>query len=474
MAVYHVDIALGCIIYLVIFSIVNCFLLFLIEHLLNNEKFMRCCSAESDVEETHFIREEDVLNEGEKAMKADPSEYEIVTKRLRKVFSVDSAKKHKIAVDNLSFTVKRGEVFGLLGINGAGKSTTFKMLSGEITSTAGDSYFRGMKISENLDKVRESLGYCPQFDALIENLTVREQLELFYDLKSLSPEYKDRAIDNKIKELNLGDHEEKLSGTLSGGNKRKLSVAMAMIGNPKIVFLDEPSTGMDPKARRFMWKVISRVATEKENTTVILTTHSMEEAEALSSRLGIMVKGNFQCIGTAQHIKSKYGEGFEVEVKLNPLQKAALEQEMRSKQINPVHSIRKDQLDGVLNALQASPEDKAEISEGGAANYIHNALQSTGEIDAFTVTEFVVICRMHRTILAELARVAGQVDVIEKLQSFMRLKVGKTSKISRLFDFFEKSKEKLGIQQYTVKQATVEQIFNVFAETGEEASEYNG
>ena len=85
---------------------------------------------------------------------------------------------------------------------------------------------------------------------------------------------------------------------------------MAMIGNPKIVFLDEPSTGMDPKARRFMWKVIARVATEKENTTVILTTHSMEEAEALSSRLGIMVKGNFKCIGTPQHIKSKYGDGF--------------------------------------------------------------------------------------------------------------------------------------------------------------------
>lgn len=107
--------------------------------------------------------------------------------------------------------------------------------------------------------------------------------------------------------MNLTEYEDKLSGTLSGGNKRKLSVAMAMIGNPRIIFLDEPSTGMDPKARRFMWKVISRVATEKKNATVILTTHSMEEAEALSSRLGIMVKGNFQCIGTPQHIKAKYG-----------------------------------------------------------------------------------------------------------------------------------------------------------------------
>jgi len=126
-------------------------------------------------------------------------------------------------------------------------------------------------------------------------------------MKSLSSDYKEKAINKKIEEMNLGEYTDKLSGTLSGGNKRKLSVAMAMIGNPRIVFLDEPSTGMDPKARRFMWKVISRVATERHDSTVILTTHSMEEAEALSTRLGIMVKGNFQCIGTPQHIKSKYG-----------------------------------------------------------------------------------------------------------------------------------------------------------------------
>ena len=103
---------------------------------------------------------------------------------------------------------------------------------------------------------------------------------------------------------------------------------MAMIGNPAIIFLDEPSTGMDPKARRFMWKVISRISTEKKKSTIVLTTHSMEEAEALSSRLGIMVKGNFKCIGTPQHIKSKYGEGFEIEVKLNPCKKAEINERM--------------------------------------------------------------------------------------------------------------------------------------------------
>lgn len=116
--------------------------------------------------------------------------------------------------------------------------------------------------------------------------------------------------------MNLGEHVTKLSGSLSGGNKRKLSVAIAMIGNPPIVFLDEPSAGMDPKARRFMWEIIAKISTERKNSAVILTTHSMEEAEALSTGMGIMVKGQYKCFGTKQHIKNKFGTGYEVEVRI--------------------------------------------------------------------------------------------------------------------------------------------------------------
>lgn len=135
-------------------------------------------------------------------------------------------------------------------------------------------------------------------------------------MKSLPSEHRERLIETKIEELNLQRYRDVLSGTLSGGNKRKLSVACAIIGDPKIVFLDEPSTGMDPQARRFMWRVISNIATVRKQSTIILTTHSMEEAEALSTRLGIMVRGNFRCLGTPQHIKHKYGEGYELEVKM--------------------------------------------------------------------------------------------------------------------------------------------------------------
>lgn len=119
----------------------------------------------------------------------------------------------------------------------------------------------------------------------------------------------------KIKEMDLTEYENVLAGTYSGGNKRKLSVAIAMLGNPPIVFLDEPSTGMDPKARRFMWDVISRIATKRKRSSIILTTHSMEEAEALSTKIAIMVEGVIKCIGPIQHIKNKYGEGYEVEIK---------------------------------------------------------------------------------------------------------------------------------------------------------------
>lgn len=118
--------------------------------------------------------------------------------------------------------------------------------------------------------------------------------------------------------MNLTEYRSRASGKLSGGNKRKLNVAIAMIGNPPVVFLDEPSAGMDPQARRFMWKVIAKISTMRKNSAVILTTHSMEEAEALSTKMGIMVDGEFKCFGSKQHIKSKFGTGYQIEIKILP------------------------------------------------------------------------------------------------------------------------------------------------------------
>lgn len=141
---------------------------------------------------------------------------------------------------------------------------------------------------------------------------------LFYArIKGISDDKIEDAVEQAIRELNLSEHRDKLSGSLSGGNKRKLSVAMALLGNPPIVLLDEPSTGMDPEARRFMWQVVEKISQKDKRSAVILTTHSMEEAEALSTKMGIMVRGGvFRCMGSSQHIKNKFGVGYEVEVKV--------------------------------------------------------------------------------------------------------------------------------------------------------------
>ena len=434
---------------------------------------MRFWTSEAKIEDTQEIIDSDVLAMREKALKADPEEYEILTKNLRKVYMLDSDKKYKVAVDNLSVAIEKGEVFGLLGVNGAGKTTTFKMLAGEITSTSGDSYFTGMKISDNLRKVRQNLGYCPQFDALIENLTVREQLELFYDLKSLPGELRDELVSQKIKEMNLEEYEDKLSGTLSGGNKRKLSVAMAMIGNPNIIFLDEPSTGMDPKARRFMWKIISRIASEKKQSTIILTTHSMEEAEALSTKLGIMVNGNFKCIGTPQHIKSKYGEGYEIEIKVVPCSKEQIKQYMTQNKLENKIAIEEKELEGFLTYLKVEQSVQAEISPKGSGNYIYNQLASAKKIETFQIIEYILLVNKIRIIKQFMENRFGGCEVIESFQTFIRFKVKATLSVGKMFEVLESEKTKLEIDSYSIKQATVEQIFNRFAEDGE-LSEYMG
>lgn len=148
-------------------------------------------------------------------------------------------------------------------------------------------------------------------------MTVEEHLYFYAKLKGIPVEKRNDLIDNSILHLNLTDHRDKPAGTLSGGNKRKLSVAMATLGNPPIILLDEPSAGMDPEARRFMWQVVANISQRDKSSAVIITTHSMEEAEALSTKMGIMIRGGiFKCYGSSQHIKSKFGTGYELEIKI--------------------------------------------------------------------------------------------------------------------------------------------------------------
>ncbi|XP_066512665.1 retinal-specific phospholipid-transporting ATPase ABCA4-like [Hoplias malabaricus] len=218
------------------------------------------------------------------------------------------------AVDKICVGVPAGECFGLLGVNGAGKTTTFKMLTGDTDVTSGEASVAGYSILTNILDVHQNMGYCPQFDAIDELLTGREHLYLYARLRGVPEREICRVAEWGIEKLGLSEYAGQCAGTYSGGNKRKLSTAIAMIGCPPLVLLDEPTTGMDPHSRRFLWNAIMSII--RDGRAVVLTSHSMEECEALCTRLAIMVNGTFKCLGTIQHLKYKFGDGYVVTMKI--------------------------------------------------------------------------------------------------------------------------------------------------------------
>ncbi|XP_025262178.1 ATP-binding cassette sub-family A member 5 isoform X3 [Camponotus floridanus] len=223
-------------------------------------------------------------------------------------------KQRKIAVRNLSLTVEPGEVLGLLGHNGAGKTTTMKIIIAEEAATRGRVQIGGHNINTSMAEAFRQMGYCPQHDAQWKNITVREHLECYAAIRGVPWSEVNRIVDLYLSGLQIHEHADKQTQECSGGTRRKLSFAMAMVGGPKVVLMDEPSTGMDPRSKRFLWDTI--LASFQGGRGAILTTHSMEEADALCSRVGIMVKGELRCIGSTQHLKNLYGAGYTLEMKL--------------------------------------------------------------------------------------------------------------------------------------------------------------
>ncbi|XP_047529226.1 phospholipid-transporting ATPase ABCA3-like [Vanessa atalanta] len=222
--------------------------------------------------------------------------------------------KDNLAVDQISFTVSEAECFGLLGVNGAGKTTTFKMLMGDETISSGDAFVSGYSVKQNITKVYENIGYCPQFDAVFGELTGRETLKLFSRFRGLKDCNSLLRIETLANALGFTKHLDKQVYQYSGGNKRKLSTAVSMLGRTRLIFVDEPTTGVDPAAKRQVWRAIR--AARRAGRAFVLTSHSMEECEALCSRLTIMVNGRFQCLGSPQHLKNKYSEGFTLTIKI--------------------------------------------------------------------------------------------------------------------------------------------------------------
>ena len=220
----------------------------------------------------------------------------IETKNLTKKF------KEKTAVNGIELKINEGELFALLGTNGVGKTTTIKMLSTLILPTDGEIKINGLDIIKDRQKIKEILNVSPQETAIAPNLSVKENLEFMAGVYQIPN--KEEKIDELVRIFKLEEVLKQKAKTLSGGWQRKVSIAIALVNEPKILFLDEPTLGLDVIARKELWNVIEKL---KGKITIILTTHYMEEAESLSDRIGIMAKGNLVDVGTAEELIKKAG-----------------------------------------------------------------------------------------------------------------------------------------------------------------------
>uniref|UniRef100_A0A672MP12 P-type phospholipid transporter n=1 Tax=Sinocyclocheilus grahami TaxID=75366 RepID=A0A672MP12_SINGR len=330
--------------------------------------------------------DEDVARERQRILSGGGHTDILELKQLTKVYK----RKQKPAVDRLCVGIPPGECFGLLGVNGAGKTSTFKMLTGDSVVTSGEAYLAGKSVLTEIDEVHQNMGYCPQFDAISDLLTGREHLEFYAILRGVPEKEVCEVADWGIRKLGLMKYVDKAAGSYSGGNMRKLSTAMALIGGPPVVFLDEPTTGMDPKARRALWNCILSII--KEGRSVVLTSHSMEECEALCTRMAIMVNGRFRCLGSVQHLKNKFGDGYTI----------------------------------ILRVAGADPQLQPVIE------FIER------ELPGSTLKE------KHRNML--------QYQLPSSLTS-----------LARIFNILSKNKEQLHIEDYSVSQTTLDQVFVNFA-----------
>ncbi|KAL3819227.1 hypothetical protein ACJIZ3_005132 [Penstemon smallii] len=277
-------------------------------------------SSNSDMEPNMFVQmeKEDITLERKKVeqlQNGPNSLYSVICYDLKKIYPGRDGNPDKYAVKGAHLALSRGECFGMLGPNGAGKTTFISMMNGLLEPTSGTASIEGLDLRNQMHMIHTIMGVCPQYDLIWDTLTGREHLRFYGRLKNLSGSSLKKAVDDSLRGVDLLQDGNKFAGKYSGGMKRRLSVAIALIGNPKIVYLDEPSTGLDPASKNKLWEVILEA---KKDRTIILTTHSMEEAERLCDRIGIFADGGFQCLGSSDELKSRYGGSYILTITTTP------------------------------------------------------------------------------------------------------------------------------------------------------------
>lgn len=373
---------------------------------------------------------------------------------------------------------------------GAGKTTTMGVLTTELAPTSGDVLLAGISVIQNPDHLRKHVGYCPQFDAIYENLTGREHVHLYASIKGgIPPESIPLAVDTKLSEVGLCDNDkDRLASHYSGGMKRKLSIACATIGYPSIVCLDEPTTGVDPVARREIWQIIKKLISRRNPKTnqkvcAILTTHSMDECEALCSRLGIMTNGALRCLGSAQHLKSKFGRGYQLELRIKTIEEDDDDFIYIYRKIVNYRSVRDT---GDVEAAPSPPEglsfdleqtfELLEMITGDHflsnmvnidnlnAAYVFREACSLHGISARTLASFATLELRLRYLDAFVGSTFPGAVLRERLDTKVRYEVSSANTIcADLFTTLEDNKSKLKLSESHVSQTTLEVVFNSLA-----------
>jgi len=297
----------------------------------DNENALESIENKEDIdpnEDEDCAKERDYVK---KIPRGQIQEFPLIIGGLYKEFPGIPGEGKKIAVNGVHFCIRKGEMFGLLGPNGAGKTTLISMLTGMYPPTAGQAFIGGFNLREDLPKIQVSIGVCPQFDILWPELTVEEHILFYARLKGVQPDKEEEVLKKTLSEVFLEKFRSFKTQELSGGMKRRLSVAISLVGNPRVVFLDEPSTGLDPENRRQLWDILTQ---SKGRRAVVITTHSMEEADVLCSRIAIINHGKMKCIGNQVHLKNKFGGGYQLFVNCYQLKTLRLMQIKVDKESN--------------------------------------------------------------------------------------------------------------------------------------------
>jgi ABC-type multidrug transport system ATPase subunit len=371
---------------------------------------------------------------------------------LRKVYSGSgTGALPKVAVADLSFRVRPGEVFGLLGANGAGKTTTLSMLVAETTPSAGTAVVYGRDITAARRSALDIMGYCPQHDALFDLLTGAETLAYFAAINGVPAEHLPALVDAALSALDLQRYRDTLTRAYSGGNKRRLSLALAYVAAPLVVYLDECSTGVDPFARRRMFDVVQRA---RVGRSTVMTTHVLEDADGLCDRLAIMVDGRFACLGSSQHLKGRYGKGYSIELHLSHNGPGAHGVAGALGRGSPSVAAGAGSDLGAHNTV-ATPVSPLPLGAGGEAGSPANDAAAAERVTAIT---------------ALVLQGAPAARLVESSSGHLRFEAPSVS-LAVMFGTLEAHKAAAGIREYSVSQTTLEAVFLGFSRLQEQADE---